>query len=108
MDRHHKTKTDEAWEAIDFNAGMVAIDDKEANELGIPLSQRFPWDESKGIYLINGYHNLHCLVRLICSEIDPRRSCLLIDNVEMAVEITRKVSRRKGLRTHRLAWLSLP
>lgn len=62
MDRHHKTKTDQAWNSIDFSAGMIAIDDKEAAELGLPRSQRFPWDDSKGIYLLNAYHNLHCLV----------------------------------------------
>lgn len=62
MDRHHKTKTDQAWESINFDAGMVAIGDDEAESLGLPMSQRFPWDESKGIYLINAYHNLHCLV----------------------------------------------
>jgi hypothetical protein len=30
--------------------------------MGLPKAQRFPYDESKGIYLLNGYHSLHCLV----------------------------------------------
>ena len=25
-------------------------------------AQRFPWDATKGVYIIHGYHNLHCLV----------------------------------------------
>ena len=29
---------------------------------GLPVAQRFPWDQSKGVYLLNGHHNLHCIV----------------------------------------------
>lgn len=60
-DRHHRTKSDQKWAEIDFSTGIVAISDKEARELNLPQSQRFPWDNSKGIYLLNAYHNLHCL-----------------------------------------------
>ena len=59
--KHHQTRNDQQWAAMDWASGVVAISDSEANELGLPKSQRFPWDESKGIYLINAYHNLHCL-----------------------------------------------
>lgn len=30
--------------------------------MGLPEAQTFPWDDNKGLYLLNGYHNLHCLV----------------------------------------------
>ena len=42
---------------------MVALPADFATANGLPLAQRFPWDPSKGIYLLNGYHNLHCIVR---------------------------------------------
>jgi hypothetical protein len=29
---------------------------------GIPRAQHWPWDGDKGVYLLNGFHNLHCLV----------------------------------------------
>jgi hypothetical protein len=32
--------------------------------LGLPESQPFPWDpKEKSIYITNGHHNLHCIVR---------------------------------------------
>lgn len=41
---------------------MVALSDDFVERARLPRSQRFPWDDSKGLYLINGYHNLHCIV----------------------------------------------
>lgn len=60
--RHQKSRSDAAWDTIDDTIGIVAISDEEVAELGLPTSQRFPWDETKGLYHINGYHTLHCLV----------------------------------------------
>ena len=45
--------------------GLVALDDEYVAAKGLPLAQRYPWDTSKGMYLLQGYHNLHCLVRYI-------------------------------------------
>lgn len=42
---------------------MIALTDEFARSKNLRTSQRFPWDKSRGIYLINGYHKLHCLVR---------------------------------------------
>ena len=53
----------ELWDRINIDAGMVALPADFATANGLPLAQRFPWDPSKGIYLLNGYHNLHCIVR---------------------------------------------
>ena len=54
---------DKNWENIDINNGSIALSDKYAEVMGLPLSQRFPWDSSKGLYVLNGYHSMHCLVR---------------------------------------------
>lgn len=40
---------------------MVALPDSYVAAHGLPLAQRYPWDSSKGLYSLNGYHNLHCL-----------------------------------------------
>lgn len=50
------------WDAIDNSEGVIAVPQTWAKEHGIPPSQRFPWDHSRDIYLIGGYHSMHCLV----------------------------------------------
>ena len=57
------TLADQMWESISIDNGTVALDDSYIGRMGLPLSQRFPWDDSKGIYLLNGFHSMHCLVR---------------------------------------------
>ena len=59
------TEASPLWEAIDYDSGVVALSKFYASEKGLPESQSFPWDQSKGIYFLNGYHNLHCLVSII-------------------------------------------
>ena len=54
--------TNAAWEAINYDTGNVALDDDYVAEMGLPVSQRFPWDDSKGLYFMNGQHQIHCLV----------------------------------------------
>jgi hypothetical protein len=61
-DPGNDTEEDELWEKTIYDAGNIALDDEYAKAMGLPRSQRFPWDTSKGIYLINAYHNLHCVV----------------------------------------------
>ena len=56
------TFRDEVWKTINIDDGMIALPDDFIRDRGLPVSQRFPWDESKGIYLLHGYHNLHCVV----------------------------------------------
>ncbi len=51
------------WEAIDIDTGVLAIPDAWARDHDLPLAVRFPWDDTKGLYLVAAYHNLHCLVR---------------------------------------------
>ena len=61
-DQHRYTQSNKEWAALDTDHGVVAISDNEAEHLGLPAAQRFPWDSSKGIYHIGAYHDLHCLV----------------------------------------------
>ena len=53
---------DELWEDISVDNGTVALEDDYVAKLGLPTSQRFPWDQKKGLYLLNGFHSMHCLV----------------------------------------------
>lgn len=53
----------ELWDGINFDAGMIYISSEYADSMELLPSQSFPWDPNLKIYLLNGYHNLHCLVR---------------------------------------------
>lgn len=53
---------DRLWEEFSIDNGTVALSDSYAQAMGLPLSQRFPWDQEKGLYLLNGFHSMHCLV----------------------------------------------
>ncbi|KFY65020.1 hypothetical protein V496_02867 [Pseudogymnoascus sp. VKM F-4515 (FW-2607)] len=52
---------DQAWDDININMGTVALDKSYAASMKLPESQGFPWDESKSVYLLAGFHDLHCL-----------------------------------------------
>ena len=58
-----ETIADQLWENISVDNGTVALSDSYAAAMGLPVSQRFPWDQEKGLYLLNGFHSMHCLVR---------------------------------------------
>ena len=58
----NETLTNEAWDAINYDSGSVALSDHYAIEMKLPKAQRFPWDDTKGLYFMNGQHQLHCLV----------------------------------------------
>jgi hypothetical protein len=49
------------WHEINVDDAVVALSDDWAAEHGLRTSQRFPWDDTKGIYILHGFHNLHCL-----------------------------------------------
>ena len=54
------------WDSYDGGRGIVALDDAYVAEKGLPTAQRFPWDRTKGLYMLNSAHNMHCLVGLRC------------------------------------------
>ena len=63
-DASNETANAQLWHDINVDAAMVALDDEYAWSHGLRTAQRFPWDTNKGIYLIHGFHNLHCMVRV--------------------------------------------
>ena len=50
------------WHGINIDDGVIALSDDYVTSKGLLPAQRFPWDATKGIYILHGYHNLHCLV----------------------------------------------
>lgn len=59
---NNQSEADVLWNKISVDAGAVALTESYASSKGLPEAQKFPWDDKKGLYLLNGYHNLHCLV----------------------------------------------
>lgn len=64
FDSRNRTVADNAWRSPDLipETGLVAMPDDWVFSKGLPEAQRFPWDKSKGLYVLNGFHNIHCLV----------------------------------------------
>lgn len=60
----NRSLADEAWSSPEFltDIGAVALSDDWVRSKDLPEAQRFPWDHSKGVYILNGFHNMHCLV----------------------------------------------
>lgn len=58
---------DQAWDAIIPAHGIVAVDRQWAAEKQLPASMNLPSDSSKGVYIIDAYHQIHCLVRFLYS-----------------------------------------
>lgn len=56
---------DNAWDAIAKDFGVVAVDHKTAKKIGAPSTMDLPSDPTKGIYVVEAYHSLHCLVSLL-------------------------------------------
>jgi hypothetical protein len=50
------------WEKLSGDPGVVALSSEYVKEKRLPYALRFPWDEDKGVFLLQGFHNLHCLV----------------------------------------------
>ena len=64
-DSSNTSLTAALWNAIDIDSGVIALSDDYVAAKNLPSAQRFPWDKTKGIYIVHGYHNLHCLVRFL-------------------------------------------
>jgi hypothetical protein len=61
-DSINSTLTEESWANLSYDLGSIALSDEYAESVGLPTAQRFPWDDAKGLYFLNGYHGIHCLV----------------------------------------------
>ncbi|KAH7324811.1 hypothetical protein B0I35DRAFT_458478 [Stachybotrys elegans] len=55
------TVQDKAWMSIDDDLALVALSDEFASAHDLRKAQRFPWDQTKGLYILHGIHNMHCL-----------------------------------------------
>ena len=53
--------SDIAWSGFTTN-GFVAIPHREAARAGLPAAEDFPDDAEKGVYVLAGFHELHCVV----------------------------------------------
>ena len=53
---------EEIWDAILPAHGIVAVDHQWAAEKQLPASMSLPSDPQKGVYIIDAYHQIHCLV----------------------------------------------
>ena len=56
------TRADELWSNLAPNLGMVAVENDISRNMDLYSTEPFPWDSSKGVYMLEGYHSLHCLV----------------------------------------------
>ncbi|KAA8644456.1 uncharacterized protein ATNIH1004_008660 [Aspergillus tanneri] len=57
----NQTISNAAWETFTTN-GFVAIPHQEAADFGLPLAEDFPDDPTKGVYVLEGFHEIHCVV----------------------------------------------
>lgn len=57
-----KLAVDEAWAAVIPAHGIVAVEQQWAAQRQLPPSISLPSDASKSVYIIDAYHQLHCLV----------------------------------------------
>lgn len=57
-----EARADQVWADIGIDDGIVALPDSYVESMGLPTSVRFPLDLNKGIYVLNGFHSMHCLV----------------------------------------------
>ena len=65
------TRADELWNSLAPNVGMVAVENGISKDMDSYSTEPFPWDSDKGVYMLEGYHSLHCLV---CSHLPVRSS----------------------------------
>ena len=62
------TLADEMFKTLSADEGVIALPIEWAKEKGLPISTGlFPWDKNKRMYVVNGYHSIHCIVRPITS-----------------------------------------
>lgn len=59
-----QTLANKLWDdvGIQVELGYVALDNSMIESKGLPRGMPFPWDHSKSVYYLQGYHQLHCLV----------------------------------------------
>ena len=59
----NSSQADDLWNALAPEVGMVVVDNGLSRQMDLYDTSTFPWDHGKGIYMLEGFHSLHCLVR---------------------------------------------
>ncbi|KAH8703314.1 hypothetical protein BGW36DRAFT_369138 [Talaromyces proteolyticus] len=59
----NQSVSDAEWASFTTN-GFVAIPHDEAADFGLPAAEDFPDDASKGVYVLTGFHDIHCVIYL--------------------------------------------
>jgi hypothetical protein len=76
--------TDEIFRAFDPDKGVVALSKGAPHVLP---SKEFPWDKTKEVFVLSGYHSLHsvvCIVHNFCHEVTLMSMECLESTVERA------------------------
>ncbi|KFG85751.1 hypothetical protein MANI_114555 [Metarhizium anisopliae] len=60
------TIEDPMWDSpeYDWYLGWVALQNDVAQSKGLPTAMHWPWDSSRSIYILHGFHSLHCVFLL--------------------------------------------
>lgn len=53
---------------------MVVVDKAFGENMNLYATEPFPWDQSKRIYMLEGYHSLHCLVGICPATLQAENS----------------------------------
>lgn len=53
---------EDLWDKITPAHGIVAVEHRWAAEKQLPATINLPSDATKGVYIIDAYHQMHCLV----------------------------------------------
>ncbi|KAH8702819.1 hypothetical protein GQ44DRAFT_778420 [Phaeosphaeriaceae sp. PMI808] len=61
-DKDNRKAIDDAWNSIIPDHGIVVLDRAWAEERGLMRSMYFPSNPQKVMYVLEAYHQLHCLV----------------------------------------------
>ncbi|KAI4151123.1 MAG: hypothetical protein L6R39_002104 [Caloplaca ligustica] len=59
--RNHN-ESNALWEAVRPSHGFIAMDEGWASRRNWPESMKLPSNDSKRVYLLEAYHQIHCLV----------------------------------------------
>ncbi|KAI8627283.1 hypothetical protein F5Y19DRAFT_442330 [Xylariaceae sp. FL1651] len=49
------------WDKLRGDPGVLALSSEYQEEKGLHEAIPYPWDDDKGVYFFQAYHNLHCL-----------------------------------------------
>ena len=65
-DSPNRTTENAAWDNPGLlpEHGFIALPDSWAAVKGLPATQRWPWDNTKGIYILTSSHELHCVASI--------------------------------------------